>query len=167
MKQNRKRHVFLSRTGEEYELDGTLLRKRYLNEVGGRGPGPRRCGGAVMAPRRRGGIVQSDRGRHRAWQETDAVAATAVGWQPGRLGEQLLEMEEYIVHDVALHLQQRQCRPTSVLVPVPDELECAPAEVPQYRVERFQPLYAKYHVVRTKGEPVTIDGELLAPDGHR
>jgi hypothetical protein len=53
-------------------------------------------------------IVQSDHGRRRAWQETDAVAAIAVGWQPSRLGEQLLEMEEYIVHDVALHLQQRQ-----------------------------------------------------------
>jgi hypothetical protein len=37
----------LSRTGEEYELDGTLLRKRYLNEVGGRGPGPHRRKGAI------------------------------------------------------------------------------------------------------------------------
>jgi hypothetical protein len=37
----------LSRTGEEYELDGTLLRKRYLNEVGGRGPGPRRRKGVI------------------------------------------------------------------------------------------------------------------------
>jgi hypothetical protein len=47
----------LSRTGE-YELNGTLLRIRYLNKVGGRGPGPRRRGGAVVAPHWQGRIVQ-------------------------------------------------------------------------------------------------------------
>jgi hypothetical protein len=47
----------MSRTGEEYELDGTLCRNQYLNKVGGRGPRPHRCGGAVVAPRRQGRIV--------------------------------------------------------------------------------------------------------------
>jgi hypothetical protein len=40
--------------GELGEFIGTFLLNWYLNEVEGRGPGPRRRGGAVVAPRHRG-----------------------------------------------------------------------------------------------------------------
>jgi hypothetical protein len=39
---------------DEPRYGQTLGRRQYLNEVAGRGPGPRRHGGAVTAPRRRG-----------------------------------------------------------------------------------------------------------------
>jgi hypothetical protein len=39
----------LSRDGE-YEFVGTLWHRLYLNNVTGRGPRPRRCGGAISAP---------------------------------------------------------------------------------------------------------------------
>jgi hypothetical protein len=40
------------------ELVGTIWRRQYLNEVCGRGPGPRRRGGPIVAPHRRGRILQ-------------------------------------------------------------------------------------------------------------
>lgn len=45
--------MLLSRTRE---LEAGLRRSEYLKEVAGRGPGPRRCGGAVIgdAPARQG-----------------------------------------------------------------------------------------------------------------
>jgi hypothetical protein len=39
----------VSQAGERVELDEGIRHRLYLNEVGGRGPRPRRRGGAVMS----------------------------------------------------------------------------------------------------------------------